>query len=55
MGKEFLDMNQYKKIFGTCRIPGEKLDSLEYNPDSRHIIIVKNNNVRFLFDLLSYI
>lgn len=49
MGKEFLDMNQYKKIFGTCRIPGEKLDGLEYHSDSTHIIIVKNNNVSFVF------
>ncbi|KAJ8921098.1 hypothetical protein NQ315_015896 [Exocentrus adspersus] len=44
MGKDPLDMNQYKKIFGTCRVPGEKLDSLQYNPESRHIVIVKNNN-----------
>ncbi|XP_018569317.1 carnitine O-acetyltransferase isoform X2 [Anoplophora glabripennis] len=44
MGKEPLDMNQYKQIFGTCRIPGQKLDGLEYNSDSRHIVIVKNNN-----------
>jgi carnitine O-acetyltransferase len=44
MGKDPLDMNQYKKIFGTCRIPGLKQDSLEYNPQSKHIIIVRNNN-----------
>lgn len=55
MGKEPLDMNQYKKIFGTCRIPGEKLDGLEYNSDSRHIVIAKNNNVSFSFSELPYI
>ncbi|XP_008193031.2 carnitine O-acetyltransferase isoform X1 [Tribolium castaneum] len=44
MGKDPLDMNQYKKIFGTCRIPGVKVDHLEYNPQSRHIVIVRNNN-----------
>ncbi|KAJ8960981.1 hypothetical protein NQ318_020285 [Aromia moschata] len=44
MGRDPLDMNQYKKIFGTCRIPGEKRDSLEYNSDSRHIVIARNNN-----------
>ncbi|XP_044268520.1 carnitine O-acetyltransferase isoform X2 [Tribolium madens] len=44
MGKDPLDMNQYKKIFGTCRIPGVKLDHLEYNPQSRHVVIVRNNN-----------
>lgn len=45
MGKDPLDMNQYKKIFGTCRIPGLKKDHLEYNPQSRHIVVVRNNNV----------
>lgn len=45
MGKDPLDMGQYKKIFGTCRIPGVKQDSLEYNPKSKHIIVMRNNNV----------
>ncbi|KAJ8983433.1 hypothetical protein NQ317_005898 [Molorchus minor] len=44
MGKDPLDMNQYKKIFGTCRIPGEKRDTLEFNSNSRHIIVARNNN-----------
>ncbi|CAG9854536.1 unnamed protein product [Phyllotreta striolata] len=44
MGKDPLDMNQYKKIFGTCRIPKPHRDTLEFNPNSKHIIIVKNNN-----------
>ncbi|XP_063902174.1 carnitine O-acetyltransferase-like isoform X2 [Zophobas morio] len=44
MGKDPLDMNQYKKIFGTCRLPGLKCDNLEYNPQSKHIVIVNNNN-----------
>ncbi|KAJ8965293.1 hypothetical protein NQ314_004222 [Rhamnusium bicolor] len=44
MGKDPLDMNQYKKIFGTCRIPDCKRDGLDYNPKSRHIVIVRNNN-----------
>lgn len=38
-------MNQYKKIFGTCRIPGVTKDSLEFNLTSNHIVVVKNNNV----------
>lgn len=51
MGKELLDMNQYKKIFGTCRIPQEKRDALQFKPDSKHIVIVRNNNVRqYSFD-----
>lgn len=45
MGKESLDMNQYKKIFGTCRIPKENVDGLEYHSESRHIVVVRNNNV----------
>lgn len=48
MGKDPLDMNQYKKIFGTCRIPKEGTDELEYHPDSTHIVIMRNNNVNIL-------
>nr|CAH7723878.1 unnamed protein product [Callosobruchus chinensis] len=44
MGASPLDMNQYKKVFGTCRIPGEKRDSLQFNPDSRHIVVARNNH-----------
>ena len=32
-------MQQYDKVFGTCRIPGEPADSLEFHPDSRHIAV----------------
>lgn len=45
MGKFPLDMGQYKKVFGTCRIPGIKVDTLEYNPCSKHIIVANNNHV----------
>lgn len=47
LGKEPLDMNQYKKIFGTCRIPKEKTDELSFHSESNHIVVVRNNNVRF--------
>ncbi|KRT83273.1 hypothetical protein AMK59_3062, partial [Oryctes borbonicus] len=43
MGKDPLDMNQYKKVFGTCRIPGVKRDSIEYHPTSTHIVVASNN------------
>ena len=43
MGKFELDMAQYDKIFGTCRIPGIQGDSLTFNPNSTHIAIVVNN------------
>ncbi|KAJ0181787.1 hypothetical protein K1T71_002509 [Dendrolimus kikuchii] len=44
MGKSPLDMSQYKKIFGTCRIPREKRDTLSYN-DTRHVTVMHNNHI----------
>lgn len=43
MGKIPLDMSQYEKIFGTCRIPGRERDSVQFNPRSRHIVVACNN------------
>ncbi|XP_055628400.1 carnitine O-acetyltransferase [Toxorhynchites rutilus septentrionalis] len=43
MGKAPLDMSQYKKIFGTCRVPGKPADSLLFAPDSSHIVVASNN------------
>lgn len=43
MGKAPLDMEQYKKIFGTCRVPGKPADSLLYHPTATHIAVVSNN------------
>lgn len=53
-GKFPLDMSQYKKIFGTCRIPAPKVDNIEYNPKSRHIVVIFKNGVsqKFIFDLI---
>ena len=48
MGKDPLDMNQYKKVFGTCRIPGVKRDGLSYNPMSTHITVTHRNNVSYI-------
>lgn len=45
MGKALLDMGQYRKIFGTCRIPAPEFDKLEYNPDSKYIIVAYRNGV----------
>lgn len=45
MGKALLDMGQYKKIFGTCRIPGVNMDQVEFNPGSRHIVVAYRNGV----------
>lgn len=44
-GKYPLDMSQYKKIFGTCRIPAPQVDKIEYNPRSRHIVVIFKNGV----------
>lgn len=44
MGKSPLDMAQYKKVFGTCRIPHEKRDKLSFN-DTKHITVIHNNHV----------
>lgn len=47
MGKYPLDMAQYTKIFGTCRIPGLTRDTLSYNTSSKHIIVMHNNHVSY--------
>lgn len=43
MGKAPLDMAQYNKIFGTCRVPGKPADSLLFHPNSTHIVVASNN------------
>lgn len=45
MGKDPLDMSQYNKVFGTCRIPGVEEDTLEFYPLSKHITVAYNNTV----------
>lgn len=46
-GKFPLDMAQYKKIYGTCRVPARDVDEISFNPNSRHIIVAYKNGVRF--------
>lgn len=46
MGKAPLDMAQYGKIFGTCRIPAKEFDKIEYHPQSKYIVVVLKNGVR---------
>lgn len=45
VGKFPLDMEQYNKIFGTCRVPGLPGDRLVYHPNSKHIVVVVNDMV----------
>lgn len=47
-GKFALDMSQYKKIFGTCRIPAREVDKLSFNPKSRHIVVAYRNGVSLI-------
>lgn len=45
MGKFPLDMAQYGMIFGTCRIPRESFDGIEYHPDSNYVVVAYRNGV----------
>jgi hypothetical protein len=40
-------MNQYKKIFGTSRVPGDKSDSIvsQYPTTSRHVIVLLKDQI----------
>lgn len=52
MGKALLDMAQYGMIFGTCRIPAKEFDNIEYNPQSKYVIVAYKNGVYLFFILL---
>ncbi|PNF29520.1 Carnitine O-acetyltransferase [Cryptotermes secundus] len=49
MGKEPLDMTQYKRIYGTCRIPAPECDKIHFSDLSRPVkhIVVAHNNIFF--------
>ncbi|KAK3881695.1 hypothetical protein Pcinc_013879, partial [Petrolisthes cinctipes] len=48
MGKDVLDMSQYFKVLGTCRIPGVTRDTLQFYGQSsdppKHIVVAHNNH-----------
>ena len=47
-----LCMNQYSRMFSTCRVPGEEVDNLEqYDNTSKHIAVLANNAI-FLMDVV---
>lgn len=54
MGKALLDMGQYRKIFGTCRIPGINMDHVEFNPGSRHIVVAYRNGVSEIKTIIEF-
>ena len=39
-----LDMVQYKKLFGTTRLPNKERDELVTTSDSSHVIIMRNSH-----------
>lgn len=45
-------MNQYERMFGTTRIPGEELDSLRRTPGSRHIVFIRRGQY-YSLDIVS--
>ncbi|XP_067620798.1 carnitine O-acetyltransferase isoform X2 [Eurosta solidaginis] len=44
MGKFELDNSQFSRVYGTCRIPLKGEDSIEYNPKSKHVVVLYNNH-----------
>eukprot|EP00760_Papus_ankaliazontas_P030570 PhM_4_TR4905/c0_g1_i1/m.40703/K00624/E2.3.1.7; carnitine O-acetyltransferase len=47
-----LCMEQYQRLFGTCRIPKLKRDTLRLSPDTTHIIVLRNGHI-YTVDLAS--
>ncbi len=45
LGKAPMDMEQFYSLLGTTRIPGRNRDSLSMNPNSKHIVVMHQNNV----------
>ena len=46
MGKDPLDMEQHYQLFGSTRMPNANKDTVSLNPNSKHIVVLHNNNVR---------
>ncbi|XP_054743425.1 carnitine O-acetyltransferase isoform X1 [Anastrepha obliqua] len=44
MGQYELDNSQFSKVYGTCRIPKQGEDALEYNPKSLHVVVLYKNH-----------
>lgn len=45
MGNLELDNSQFGVVYGTCRIPLVKEDSIVYNPLSQHVVVIHRNHV----------
>ncbi len=60
MGDANLCMDQYYKLFGTCRIPAKNMDSIKvfqvYNIDlkkNNHVTVMFNNRVSIFVEFLN--
>ena len=51
MGPATLCMNQYVRMFHSCRLPGDTQDSIELYERSRHIVVLRSNAI-YSFDVL---
>ena len=53
MGGMKLCMHQYRRMFASCRLPGENMDTIECYAEEkpRHIIVLRNNAI-YSFDVL---
>lgn len=45
MGNRILDNSQFKRVFGTCRVPGLQEDTMRYHPNSKHVVIIHHASV----------
>jgi hypothetical protein len=57
-GHVFFDMEQYKLLFGTTRIPKLKMDEIIYGKDqkewAKHILVVRDGHVCFFLIILFF-
>jgi Choline/Carnitine o-acyltransferase len=51
MAKRPLCMNQFTRMFGECRIPGEPKDELRVYERTRHVVVLLRNQM-FAFDMV---
>jgi carnitine O-acetyltransferase len=40
-------MDQFRALFGACRVPDEDKDTVEVNTDSTHVLVLGNNQMYF--------
>eukprot|EP00004_Rigifila_ramosa_P013125 TRINITY_DN2890_c0_g1_i1.p1 TRINITY_DN2890_c0_g1~~TRINITY_DN2890_c0_g1_i1.p1 ORF type:complete len:476 (-),score=111.93 TRINITY_DN2890_c0_g1_i1:29-1456(-) len=48
-----MDMNQYKRLFSSSRIPQPDCDRIATDPYARHIVVLRNNKI-YSFDIVDH-